>query len=282
LTSEESLRKAGVWNDAIVPLRVSNPMSVDVQCMRTSLRPSLLRTVAGNVRRQERPLRLFEVGRVYMPQKGDLPDERETAVVVLAGSRFPTSWLTPDERVDFYDAKGIVEALLTGIGLKGTFQAADSAGLHPGKTAKIIVSKIEVGIVGEVHPTILGAFDLDDVPVAIAEIDIGRLLNATGMTTQQFKPIPRFPSAVRDISILVDSSVPGTEIQEAILQQGLVARVTLFDVYEGERLSKGQRSLAFRIHFQSSTRTLTTEDVTRAMDGVVQMIGKQFGARLRQ
>jgi phenylalanyl-tRNA synthetase beta chain len=282
LTSRDSLLKAGVPNDGAAPLRVSNPMSADLEYMRTSLRPSLLRMVAANIRRQEGPVRLFEVGRIYMPRENDLPDERETVVLAIAGARSPVSWTTPRQEVDFFDAKGVVEAVVRELGIDAGYDSASVSGYHPGKTASIKVGDAVVGMVGEVHPTVREAFDLEDVPVAMAEVDLAALHGALARGREAYVALPKFPPAVRDLSILVSSDVPAATIQQAVLGHTLVARVTLFDVYEGDRLPAGQRSLAFHVHFQDANRTLTADDVLTAMERIVSTLRKQFDATLRK
>lgn len=282
LTSRDSLLKAGVPEDGVVPLRVSNPMSVDLEYMRTSLRPNLLRTVAANIRRYEGPVRLFEVGRVYMPRKDDLPDERETAVLAIAGVRSPVSWTTRPQQVDFFDAKGIVEAVMRELRLDAGYDVASVSGYHPGRTASIRVGEVVVGTVGEVHPAVREAFGLEDVPVAMAEMDLVALHGALVHGREAYVALPKFPAAVRDLSILVRSDVPAATIQRAILGHKLVARVTLFDVYEGDQLPTGQRSLAFHVHFQAANRTLTADEVSAAMERIVSTLQKQFDATLRK
>ena len=282
LTSLESLRKAGVLDEGMRPLRMSNPLSPELEYMRTSLRASMLRTVAANLRHQEGPVRLFEVGRVYVPTEEALPEERETAIVALAGPRFPVSWATPGGKGDFYDAKGVVETLLGELRLQGSFDAAPEPGFHPGKAARIVVGDTAVGVVGEVHPLALEVFDLEDTPVVVLELDLEGLHRALPAKGPAIEPMARFPSAVRDLSILVDRGVPASRVLELILRHRLVSRATLFDVYEGDRLPSGQRSLAFHLHFQSPKRTLTADEITRAMKSIVDMLRKQVGASLRQ
>ena len=277
----DSLRKAGVMDEGTTPLRVSNPMSAELEYMRTSLRASLLKTVAANVRYQEGPVRLFEIGRVYLPREEDLPEEREVVAVALTGPRLPMSWVTPHEPGDFFDAKGIVEVLLQELGTQGSFEAASIPGLHPGETARIAVDGTNVGVVGTVHPSVAEEFDLEDAPVVLVELDLQSLLGALPAESQGYTPFTRFPSAVRDLSLLVSSDVAAVNVQEEVLKHRLVTRTTLFDVYEGDRLPGGQRSLAFHVYFQSPKRTLTAEEVTRALDNIVGVLQKQFGVQLR-
>jgi len=281
LTDLDSLRKADVLENGPPPLRIANPLSPDQAFLRTSLRPSMLKTMAAN-RHHLEPLRLFEVGRIYLPREGDLPEEREVAIAAFAGSRFPISWATSQEGADFYDAKGIAETLLHELDVPGTFQPARERGLHPGKTARIVAGDTTLGVAGEVHPSVIESFDLEESSVALVELDLERLFRALPSQGRTYSPLPRFPSAVRDLSLLVDQDVPATKVQEVILNNPLLTRVTLFDVYEGEGIPHGQRSLAYRLHFQSPKRTLTAGEVAHALEKIVESLRRQVGARPRQ
>jgi phenylalanyl-tRNA synthetase beta chain len=138
-----------------------------------------------------------------------------------------------------------------------------------------------IGVVGEVHPRVLERFDIEEASVGLFELDLEGLLRVLPSVERRYRPIPRFPSAVRDISILVDLSVPAVRVQEAIERHRLVSQATLFDVYTGPEIPEGKRSLAYRIYFQSPERTLSTEEVNHAFGDIVSSLRREVGAILR-
>ena len=281
LTSLETLKSAETVEDAGAPLRMANPMSNEMEYLRTSLRGSVLLTLASNLRHKVESARIFEIGRVYISRNLDLPEEKEMAVGVFAGERFRMSWTSKGADMDFYDAKGVVEALLDGLGLERILEPASDKLLHPGRSAQIICNGSLVGVVGEVHPKVLERFEIDVSPVALFEIDIEALSSASTGAAKKFADFSRFPASVRDIALIVDDGVSSGRITEIIQEHGLVTGAAVFDVYKGAGVSKGKRSLAYRIQFQSPSATLTAEQVSRALDGIVARLRKEVGAQLR-
>ncbi|MBI4199127.1 MAG: phenylalanine--tRNA ligase subunit beta [Chloroflexi bacterium] len=281
LTSRQALDRSGALPQGPEPLRVANPMSPDQEYLRTSLRGSLLSTLAANQRSGEAGLKLFEVGRVYLPLAGDLPEERETAAGVLWGERAPLSWSGDRGKMDFFDAKGMVEALLSGLGVGGEFSAAQDPLLHPGRTAALLVQGQQVGVVGEVRPDALEGFGIGGGVVALFELDLGRLLALVPRRARGFVALPRFPGSQRDVALVVDAETPAARLEVIIRRQPLVQEVVLFDVYAGTGVPQDMRSLAFRITFRSSAHTLTAEEVNAALEAVLRDLEREAGARLR-
>ena len=282
LTSREALQRVHALDGDINPLQVANPMSQEQEYLRTTLRASILATLAYNLRRQEWSLRLFEVGRVYLAQDADLPQERETVVGVLAGARSESTWLAESRPLDFYDAKGVLEALFAELGTVVSFESAQDVVLHPGRTAQIVAGETIIGVLGEVHPSVLEEFDIDLSPVALFELDLERLAGTLPEGAQQFQSFPRVPGALRDMALVVDDQVPAARVQALIEGHPLVAQVALFDVYTGEHVAQGHRSLAYRVLFQSPERTLTAEEVSRAQERILRLLEHEVGARLRE
>ncbi|MDP3064923.1 MAG: phenylalanine--tRNA ligase subunit beta, partial [Chloroflexota bacterium] len=288
LTDEASLRKVGALEGGL-PLRLSNPMTPERQYLRTSLRSSVLEALSSNLRHAEGPVRLFELGRIYLPVARDLPEERETLVAVLAGPDRPTSWRGATRRMDFFDAKGLVSTLLGALHIRPTFKPTADASFHPGRCAQALAlgsdrglaEGIALGLVGEVHPDVLERFDIAARPVAMVELDVASLLKAQPSEAARFVPLPRFPEAQRDISLLVGLDVTSEQVEDAIRSHKLVVWVELFDVYAGEKLAAGVRSLAYHIHFQSAQRTLTAEEVNKAFQEIATALERRFGATLR-
>jgi phenylalanyl-tRNA synthetase beta chain len=263
------------------PLRAANPLSREQEYLRTSLRGNVLRTASAALRVPPGGVRLFETGRVYIPHSEDLPDEREMVTAVLAGTRSDSLWETGGDAFDFYDAKGVVEATLSRIGIDAVFERAEDDLLHPGRTARISVKGTAIGVVGELHPQIVQSFDMATNKVAFFEIDLHALLLHVPWLAHSFTSFSRFPSADRDVALLLDESVEAQRVQRILEDHPLVKRVVLFDRFSGRGLPPGKKSLAYRLELQSDTGTLSTEQVNEAVNALLQRLQAETGAALR-
>ena len=281
VTSLEELGAVKALETDALPVKLANPMSTQQEYLRTTLRGSLLSTLATNRRHEEGPVRMFESGRVYLPRENDLPEEREVVAGVMLGPRWETHWLTDEGKMGFDDAKGVVEVLLAELGIRAAFAPGSDSALHPGKCARVTAGTTALGTVGEVHPTVAEGFGIEDGAVVMFELDIENLLTAIPNRGRRYEPIGRFPSATRDLSILVDEDIPAARTQDIIIKQRLVIQALLFDVYTGENIPSGKRSLAYHIYFQSPDRTLTSEEVNRAIQSVLRSLAREVGAELR-
>ncbi len=261
------------------PVRVANPMTADQEYLRSNLRANLLVALASNRRHEDGGIRLFELGRVYLPRPNDLPAEPEVICGILNGPRQEKWWQGEGELLDVFDAKGIAEGLLNQLGVEATFEESSDEGLLPAKRAAIVTAGTEVGVVGEVHPVVSEAFEISGA-VYVFEIDLTALLPFT-TGHKIFQQIPRFPSVVRDVALIVDTGTTNQEIQDVIRSFPLVTQVALFDVYSGEQVPPGKKSLAYRIIFQSPVHTLTDEEVNKVQEKILDRQGKEFGATLR-
>ena len=285
-SSLETLAKAEALADAPEPIKIANPMSKEVEYLRTSLRGSILDTLSHN-RRASRGegIRIFEIGRVYLPKEEakerDLPDEKEILVVALSGPRSPISWLASEEPMGFFDAKGLLESALSQIGVDARYEPSSDPILHPGKTARVVCGGSPIGVVGEVHSKVLGRFDLDTSPVAILEIDIEALLEAIPESGARYSSASRFPDSERDLALIVDASVPSDRVQSIIDRHKLVRHSRPFDLYVGKGVPAGKKSIAYRIVFQSVEATLTTEQVDKAQGAILRQLQREVGAELR-
>ncbi len=286
-TSVEALEKVEVrTEEPDAPLRLANPMSGELSHMRTTLRSGVLSTLAFN-RRMSRGegLRLFEIGPVYLPKEEakerDLPDEKEMLVGVLSGPRSGASWLVPEGDMGFFDAKGVLESVFAQIGLSEEYKADDDPILLSGKTAKVFCGNKAVGTIGEIHPRVLARFDLDDTGVTLFEIDLEAVYAAAGRVSVQYAPISRYPEAEQDIAILVDADVSASRIQTIINRHRLVKKSAPFDLYTGEGVPQGKRSIAFRVTFQSDRSTLTGDLVDKARGDIMRQLQREFDATLR-
>ncbi len=263
------------------PLHAANPMSREQEYLRTSLRGSLLRTAATALRLPPGHVALFEIGRVYLPRTNDLPEEREVAVGVFAGRRGDSLWEPETERLDFYEAKGAVQTLLERMDVRPSFERGSDELMHPGRTAKVLANGKEVGVVGELHPKVIASFEFPVDTVAVFELDVSAVAEHVQWLRHRFEAYSRYPSAVRDLALVVDESVPAERLQQLIDSHPLVVRSTLFDLFSGVGLTEGKKSLAYHIELQSPEGTLSPEQLTEAVTSLVRKLEADTGAVLR-
>ena len=265
-------------------VRVANPISADRVVMRQCLLPGLLEVMAHNARLRDR-LWFFEIGPIYLPSGATkLPAEPRRLAIGMAGRLASASWRDPDpSRTDFFDLKGVVEALLRGLHLGAArFEPTTHPTFAPGRTARLIVEEHEVGFLGEVHPQVRAAFDLPPGPVCLAELDLEELLARVPLT-HRVAPVPRFPPALQDIALVVDDGVTAADLTAVIRSAGgpLLADARLFDVYRGQQLPSGKKSLAFSLVFQAADRTLTDAEVEAEKRRIVEATARRLGAEPR-
>jgi len=262
-----------------MPLKVTNPMNVDQEYLRPNLRVGLLAALAASRKYEDEGIRLFELGKVYWPRQKDLPDEPEVLCGILSGSGFEKSWYGGDESLDFYDAKGVVEGLLSQLGVEGSFEESSDEGLHPDKQAAIVIGGDKLGIVGELHPKVAEVFEISGA-VHLLEINLTALLPFT-IGHKMFQPLSRFPAVARDMALVVDSGITHRRVRDFVEGFPLVKQVAIFDVYSGEQVPSGKKSLAYRITFQSPTHTLTDNEVNKIQQQILDKLSQELGAALR-
>jgi phenylalanyl-tRNA synthetase beta chain len=280
LVSLEKLQKLSPKLELkISPLGVANPMTKEQEFLRTSLRAGILAALAQNQKFEQAGMRLFEIGKVFLPRGKDLPEEKEVLCAVLSGTRTELSWQADKESLDFFDAKGVVEDLLDHLGLKARFDIADDETLFPGRRASVIIEDERVGVVGDVHPKVTQAFELSNT-ICLIEADLEKLL-ARIRETKEYRPIPRFPSVTRDIALVIDEQVSYRTVENIIQSFPLVTEVTLFDLYRGKQIPEGKKSFAIRIVYQSSSHTLTDEEVDQTQEQMLARLHQDLGASLR-
>ena len=280
LVSLEKLQKLSPKLELkISPLKVANPMTREQEYLRTSLRAGLLATLAHNQKFEQAGIRLFEIGKAFLPQGKDLPEEREMLCAVLSGSRAELSLQAGGEPLDFFDAKGAVENVLSQLGLRASFAISDDEGLFPGRGADIIVDDDKVGIVGDLHPRVAQAFELSNA-ASLIEIDLEKLLTRIA-GIKEYQSIPRFPSVSRDMALVVDEQVDYRKVEEIIGSFPLVTQITLFDLYRGEQIPQGKKSFAIRIIYQSPKHTLTDEEVDQTKEQMLGRLNQELGTNLR-
>ncbi|MGB2694601.1 MAG: phenylalanine--tRNA ligase subunit beta [Dehalococcoidia bacterium] len=261
------------------PLRVVSPVSQEHEYLRPVLRASLLKTLAANVRQREGELALFEVAKGFTPQPDALPEEHEHVVGVVTGRREDRWGHATQEPIDFYDAKGYVEAALDSLAITATFESVPAFGLVPGRAAELHVDGRKVGTIGQVHPSVAEAFDIDQ-DVYLFELLVDELLPSVG-GIRRYEPPSRFPPVVQDVALLVDQATPADRVRALIEEHKLVREARIFDVYEGDRIPPNKKSLAFAVTYQSSEGTLTDEEVARARRAIVERLQREVSAELR-
>ncbi|KJE27856.1 phenylalanine--tRNA ligase, beta subunit [Geobacillus kaustophilus] len=265
------------------PIRLALPMSEERSVLRQSLIPHLLEAASYNRARQVENVALYEIGSVYLARGEHVqPAEKERLAGVITGLWHTHLWQGEKKAADFYVAKGILDGLfsLLGVDHRIAYRPAKRADLHPGRTAEIALDGTVIGFVGQLHPATQKEWDLKETYVF--ELVLAELLNAESEAIR-YEPIPRFPSVVRDIALVVDEDVEAGALKQAIAEAGkpLVKDVSLFDVYQGDRLPDGKKSLAFSLRYYDPERTLTDEEVAAVHERVLAAVEKQFGAVLR-
>jgi len=260
-------------------LGLSNPMTVDQAFLRPNLRVSVLGTLLVNQAQFESGIRVFEMGKVFIPRPDGLPDEPEILCGALGGPRHASSWFGDAGVVDFFDAKGIMEGLLAQLGITASFEAGSDESLHPVAQANIVVDGTAVGVVGQLHPAVQESYEIPE-PVYLFELNLPSLVSSA-LTRRMSEPISRFPAVVRDMALVVDAATPHQKIVDIIGGFPLVANVTMFDVYYGEQVPPGKKSLAYRISYQSLEHTLTDSEVGKVQQKILGRLSHELGAVLR-
>jgi len=265
-------------------VRLANPIVIDRVVMRRTLLAGALETAGANLRHTD-ALAFFELGPVYLPKGGQvLPDEPQRLALLVAGPRAAAGWQPADrEPVDFFDLKGRIESLLDALHLSNV---SVEPGVHPsllqGRTAQLLVDGQPAGVFGEVHPAVAERFDLKGVRVLAAELDLS-VLTAAVKPRHVIRGVPTFPPVREDIAVIVDEHTPAATVTEVVRRAGgtLLHRVALFDVFRGEQIGAGKKSLALGLTYQAPDRTLTDTDATKIRERIVRTLTDELGATLR-
>jgi phenylalanyl-tRNA synthetase beta chain len=289
LTSIDKERRVlppGVPADARPYVALANPIAVDRAVMRHSLLNGVLEIAAANLRTDTADrVALFEIGPVYLPRADEaLPDEPQRLAIALTGPRTLEAWQGSDRApVDFFDLKGVLTGVIEGLHLSGVTYAPDThPTFMPGRTARLLVGEQTVGWLGELHPLVRDNYDLPAQAVLVAELDLEGLL-AQVNERHLLRPVPSFPPVKEDIAVIVDENVSAAQVQAAIEASGgnLLASITLFDLFRGEQIGAGKKSLAYRLTYQAPDRTLTDAEVAKVRARIVKKLSDELGAVLR-
>ena len=274
LESTDPLRQA---------VQIANPLSEDQSIMRTTLLPSLLANAQRNRNHQINDVQFFECSKVFIPSGTDeYPNEPERVAGIIVGNLGAGVYGDPLRPADFFDIKGIVEGLLDRCGISDYIIAhTDHPVFHPGRRAEVRIEDEVLCVFGEAHPEVLENYDLLH-KAYLFELDFERLIGVVE-PSKQFEPIPIYPSVNRDLAIVLDVDTPASHPTEIIQSAGgeLVSGLHLFDVYTGEQVPEGKKSLAFAIEYRSTTETLTDEIVDRVHGGILEQLERELGATLR-
>lgn len=239
------------------------PMSEAHASLRQSLLPHLIESASYNVARKNKDVKLFEIGNVFFANgEGELPDQVEYLSGILTGDYVVNQWQGKKETVDFYLAKGVVDRVSEKLNLEFSYRRADIDGLHPGRTAEILLENKVVGFIGELHPIL--AADNDLKRTYVFELNFDALM-AVSVGYINYQPIPRFPGMSRDIALEVDQNIPAADLLSTIHAHGgnILKDTLVFDVYQGEHLEKGKKSIAIRLNYLDTEETLTDERVSK-------------------
>ena len=268
-------------NPQVQPLALANPISSDLAVMRSTLLSSLIPCVQYNVNRQQNRVRFYELGLRFDYQGANsIHDLKQipTFALVATGSRTTESWHGKAQPMDFFDFKGDVEEILNSARLNVEYVRSERTWLHPGQSAEILVNGQSIGYFGRLHPSLEEELDL--ATTWVAELDQSAVLQTY---VSNFTELSRFPSVRRDIALLISDKINVSEIQQLIEKTGgeLLDAVWLFDVYTGQGVEEGKRSLAFAIQWQHPTRTLEDAEIKTGMDNILQVLENTYQATLR-
>lgn len=285
-TNSEVMEKLNMpVNDENKAINILNPITDEFPLMRTELLAGIMETIVRNVSRKNEDLQIFELGAVYKAQAlplTEFPQEPLMLCGALTGSRNELSWNQARTEIDFYDVKGTVENLLSGLGInKYQVVTGTHPSLHPGKTALLTVNDVVLGVIGELHPKVLDAFGLAK-KVCIFSMDVANL--AKFATAQgHYQSLPKYPATSRDLAMVLSKDIQASDVAHAIQQSGgeYLRNVTLFDVYEGEQVGTGLKSLAYALVFQANDRTLRDEEVDVFIKSITVHLESTLSAKLR-
>lgn len=269
------------WQLDAGAVALANPLSADLAVMRTALLPGLVESLRRNLARQQRRVRLFEIGRVFTAGP-DGPVETPRLALAACGDAAAEQWGVPARPMDWYDLRGDVEHVLALLGAAREsidFERADEPWLHPGRAARVLRAGLPVGVVGMLHPRLAARLDLER-DVYVAEFDLAALLDRV---LPRVRPVSAYPSVRRDLALVVPDEVPYGALAAAVRRAAgpVLQDLVLFDEYRGPNLAAGRRSLAIGLILQDESRTLTDPDVEATTTAVVAALEAEFGATLR-
>ncbi|MBU3129620.1 phenylalanine--tRNA ligase subunit beta [Clostridium tagluense] len=270
-----------IFNKILVPedskirnvVTIKNPLGEDYSIMRTTTIASMMECLGRNYSRNNEEARLFEIGKVYIPNEDSdkLPEERNILTIGMYGN------------VDYLDLKGVVENVIDSLGLKNTSfkRESENPTYHPGKTSNLYVKRELVGVVGEIHPSVSDNYEVEQ-RCYIAELNLDILYKYADLN-KKYNALPKFPAVTRDIALIVDEEVLVQDIEDIIVKQGgnILESTKLFDVYKGKQIAEGKKSIAYAIVYRRVDKTLTDEEVNKVHEKILRTLEHKLGAQLR-
>jgi len=265
-------------------VQLANPIAVDRNVMRHSLLSSVLEVVERNARLRLRQA-LFEIGPVFMvSEESLLPEETVRLVVVMTGPRALPAWQPADTgTMDYYDLKGVLAELAKGMHIENLlYEPYEHPSFHPGKCARVLIGERQLGVMGELHPSMRDRYEIADAPLLAADLDLQLIIESV---PESFvvEPVSAYPPVLEDLAIIVDEQIPAGQIEAVILQAGgkILSEIRLFDVFRGEQIGAGKKSMAYSLTYQSFDRTLTDEEVLKVRQRILKRLDEELGAKLR-
>jgi len=270
-----------IFNKILVPedsqlrkvVTIKNPLGEDFSIMRTTTIASMMECLGRNYSRNNEEARLFEIGKVYIPNEDStmLPEERNILTIGMYGN------------VDYLDLKGVVENVIDSLGMKNISfkRESENPTYHPGKTSNLYVKRELIGVVGEIHPSVLDNYEVEQ-RCYIAELNLDILYKYADLN-KKYSALPKFPAVTRDIALIVDEEVLVQDIEDVIVKQGgnILESTKLFDVYKGKQIAEGKKSIAYAIVYRREDKTLTDEEVNKVHEKILRSLEHNLGAELR-
>ncbi|MEB6611797.1 phenylalanine--tRNA ligase subunit beta [Staphylococcus pasteuri] len=278
LVSKEHAKDFALQDRSTIELLM--PMSEAHSTLRQSLLPHLIEATTYNVARKNKDVKLYEIGRVFFGNgEGELPEEVEYLSGIMTGDYVVNQWQGKKEEVDFYLTKGVIERVAEKLNLTLDYRAAKIEGLHPGRTAIVSLNGKDIGFIGELHPSV--AADNDLKRTYVFELNYEEMMKVS-VGYINYQPIPKYPGVSRDIALEVNHDVPASELISTIHDNGadILQDTQVFDVYEGEHLEEGKKSVAIRLNYLDTENTLTDERVSKVHDQIIEAL-KEKGATIR-
>lgn len=283
LTSSSKAKGFADKLENVDPVRLAMPMSEDRSTLRTSLVPHVLDVILYNHNRKIDDVAIYEVGSIFLSDEKTLtkqPTEKEMLAGAFTGFWQSHLWQGEKKKVDFFVAKGVLEGLFESLGVKVRFEATQKDSLHPGRTANITLAGNEIGFLGQIHPSLQKELDINETYVF--QIDLDAVLQVDSINVF-YNEIPKYPAISRDIALVVDKNIPAETVKDVIEEEGgkLLKSVHLFDLYQGDKVEEGRKSLAFSLTYFDPSKTLTDEEVTKVHAAVLEGLKEKLGVTLR-
>ena len=286
LTNERDVKRLispEVASSAASPVALAMPMSEDHKYLRLSILPELLNVLSYNRARSQVNLGYYEMGSIFISGQNELseqPDEQLRISGALTGTWSEQAWQQEKKEVDFYVVKGIVEGLFDFLQIPVTYSQTKVTDMHPGRCAVVKIADKTVGFIGQLHPTLQKQLDLKETYVF--DLNLEEVFAAYD-AVPSFTAIPKFPSIARDIAFILDKNVHAGDVKKVIEEVGapLVNRVDIFDLYQGDNLEKGKKSIAYSLLYQHPEKTLKDEEVEESYQKIIAAVNEKFNAYVR-